>query len=81
MKRSIYSGPDEFSLAPMLSLLPVRSSVGNLAALHTSLFARYEKVKKVIDANEVGSSEAIMMSYLSEEAMLRQVLDWLLEQA
>ena len=77
IKRPLYSAPEEFSLSPLLSLLPQKGSVGKLAALTPSLLVRYEKVselhKNMSDAQDKSSLKKIS----AEEAMLRQVLEWL----
>jgi uncharacterized protein YPO0396 len=78
MKRPLYSRPDAFSLSPLLSLLPVQGKVGKLEALTSSLYARYERVahmKKDIPPDE--KNRDLQRRLTAEEAMLRQVLDWL----
>jgi hypothetical protein len=69
-RKSIYSPPDSFSLAPFLALLPVCGDIGKLEELTSSLYARYEKVANQEHA-ESGRARA------AEAAMLKQVLDWL----
>ena len=77
MKRSIISPPDSFSIAPLLALLPVRGRIGKLESLTSSLFARYEKVS-ALRSNLGNEVEREMVKRLdAEEAMLKQVLDWL----
>lgn len=79
MGRPHFSAPDSFSLFPMLALLPVRGSLKRLEQLTSSLYARYEKVtnlrKEIGVAGEV--DREVDKRLVSEEAMLRQVLDWL----
>lgn len=77
MKRSIFSPPDSFSIAPLLALLPVRGKIGKLEALTSSLFARYEKVS--VARRELGADveRETGKRLAAEEAMLKQVLDWL----
>ena len=76
-RRSLYSPPDAFSLSPLLSLLPVRGRVGGLAALTSSLYARYEKVQRLHREVGTDADRAAYRRYAAEEAMLKQVLDWL----
>lgn len=75
MRRSTYSGPDAFSTSPLLALLPVVGQVSKLPALTTSLFARYEKVKAQLE--EFSADRQTLRRYAVEEAMLKQVLDYL----
>ena len=76
MKRPIYSPPDPFSMLPLLSLLPSRGSIARLPDLMSSLFARFEHVAALRKSEE--DIEREMARRLSaEEAMLRQVLEWL----
>lgn len=77
MKRPLFSNPEEFSLSPLLALLPVRGKVGRLEALTSSLFARYEKVASQLKEPETENSPELKKRFSSEEAMLRQVLEWL----
>ena len=82
MKRSLYSEPDSFSLLPLVSLLPVLGKISKLESLTSSFYARYEKVKLLqseLNAGE-GQNKSLregVRRYSAEEAMLRQVLDWL----
>jgi hypothetical protein len=64
-------------LAPLLMLLPVRGKIGKLESLTSSLFARYEKVAALRRdmGDEVEPDVARRLG--AEEAMLKQVLDWL----
>jgi len=77
MKRPLYSSPEPFSLAPLLVLLPVRGKIGKLEALTSSLFARFEKVSAL--RREIGedAEREVVRRLAAEEAMLKQVLDWL----
>ena len=77
MRRSIFSPPDDFAIAPLLSLLPIRGKVGRLEALTSSLFARYEKVSSQLEESQGDSSSVNSRKLSAEEAMLKQVLDWL----
>lgn len=76
MKRPIYSGPDAFSLSPLLAVLPVKGRISALESLSASLFARYEKVRELESA---GSDDALELAQgrADERNMLREVLDWL----
>jgi len=71
-KRSLFSPPDDFSISPLLSLLPTRGDVNRLSSLNASLFARHEKV---VNSTSRGGEDSKRIA--SEEAMLRQVLEWL----
>ncbi len=76
MRKSVYSDPEPFSLSPLLSLLPVRGKVNRLPAFSTSLYARYENVKALLKNGESKTDLASYRKHAAEEAMLRQVLDW-----
>ena len=76
MKKSLYSRPESFTLSPLVSLLPVMGDVSQLEPLTSSLFARYERVIGLIGEIEKGGGN-VPKAYYSEQAMLRQVLDWL----
>lgn len=74
MKKPI-SGPiDPFALAPLLSVLPARGKTERLESFAASFFARYEKVRELRAQAVKKESER---QCAIEEAMLRQVLDWL----
>jgi hypothetical protein len=78
MKRSVFAAPDDFSLSPLLSLLPTKGKVGKLEALTSSLFARYEKVLNELDHVEFEDEVDKQRNKLTIEAeMLKQVLEWL----
>jgi hypothetical protein len=77
MKRSICDPPDPFSLSPLLPLLPVKGRVAGLAPLTTSLYARYEKVQALQKELSASEERDAARRFAAEEAMLRQVLDWL----
>ena len=74
MSTTIGSPPDPFSLSPLLSLLPSCGSVARLEGMVSSLFARAEKV---VQLREQGGSKELERRLACEEAMLRQVLEWL----
>jgi len=74
MSTTIGSPPDSFSLSPLLSLLPTCGSVARVEGMVSSLFARQEKV---VQLREQGGSKELERRLVCEEAMLRQVLDWL----
>lgn len=77
MKRSITGAPEPFALAPLLALLPVEGKLGKLESLTSSLYARYEKSQSVLRELGRGTNSAERQRYAAEEAMLKQVLDWL----
>ena len=77
MKKGLYSNPESFSLSPLLALLPVRGVVGELEKLTSSLFARYERVRALKRSLDEESLRGSQKRIVAEEAMLRQVLDWL----
>ena len=66
---------DDFSQAPMVSLLPVLSQVDRLKSLQSFIYARYEKVAILRESSGAGmsNSDAIQAEY----AMLLEILDWL----
>lgn len=77
MKKSILTPPDDFSLSPLLSLLPVKGKVGRLEALTSSLFARYEKVMADLRENDSEKEGTKHRRLSAEGEMLKQVLEWL----
>lgn len=77
MAESLYSPPDPFTLAPLLALLPVRGRIGALDALTNSLYARYEKVKQLQEEAVKAEDRENYRRLSSEQAMLKQVLEWL----
>jgi len=77
MKKSLISPPDSFSIAPLLALLPVRGKIGKLESLTSSLFARFEKVSALRGNLGTDVERELVKRLDAEEAMLKQVLDWL----
>lgn len=79
MKNTTYSPPEEFVHSPLLSLLPVAGTIGELERIRSSLYARYEKVtaikKNLLDSGERQSDLPARVKH--EEEMLRHVLEWL----
>jgi hypothetical protein len=77
MKRRLFSPPEQFSLSPLLALLPVLGKVDKLEGLTASLFARYEKVmalrKSVAEAGDTDNRRRLD----AEANMLSEVLAWL----
>ncbi|MCX6115592.1 MAG: hypothetical protein NTV65_10335 [Proteobacteria bacterium] len=74
MSGNVGGPPDPFSLSPLLSLLPSCGNLTRLENLVSSLFARHEKVETL---REEAKSKELERRYTAEEAMLRQILDWL----
>lgn len=74
MKRKLSIPPDMFAVSPMLALLPVLGQVGELDQLTTFFYARYEKVKTLIDNTGDNPNQRPLVAEL---AMLKQVLEWL----
>ena len=84
MSKNLYSPPEEFAVSPLFQLLPVRESLTQLKTLHSSLFARYEKVQlQITDLNnQTGNTEhrnIELKNLNSEEVMLKQVMEWIEE--
>jgi len=77
MKRLLYSSPEPFSLSPLLSLLPVMGKMGELEKLTASLYARYEKAAALKESLNTGSGQEGHQRIFAEEAMLKQILEWL----
>jgi hypothetical protein len=81
MKKAIFSRPDPYGLAPFTLLLPAGADISRLQGFTSSLFARYERVSALIkelesqNPPEEGAIEAGKLA--AEEAMLKQVLDYL----
>ncbi len=81
MKKSLVAPPDPFGLSPLALLLPVIGQVGGLTPLTSSLFARFEKVQalktEVSSGAGADSARTAFRRLAAEEAMLKEVLDWL----
>ncbi len=77
MKSNRYSGPESFSLSPLLALLPVKGQIAKLATLTASFYARYEKVTHLLAELEQGAEPEIKRRLNAELQMLKQVLDFL----
>jgi len=77
MKRSVCSEPEDFSVSPLLALLPRKGNAGKLALLTSSLYARYEKVSGLRRDLGDAAEKNTVKKLLAEEGMLRQVLEWL----
>lgn len=77
MKKSLLAQPDAFSIAPLLTLLPVAGEVSKLEPYASAFFARYDQVKSLRHFAETSGDSVMEQRYAVEEAMLRQVLDWL----
>ena len=77
MRKPLCTAPDDFSVSPLLALLPRKGNAGKLSVLGSSLYARFEKVAGL--RREIGDSadKAAIKRLSVEEAMLRQVLEWL----
>lgn len=75
MKKSSFVSPDEFASSPLLGILPTYGDVGKLSALMSSLYARFEKVNNLLERENVDSVD-LRRRLLVEQAMLKQVLDW-----
>jgi len=74
MSQTIGGPPDPFSLSPLLSLLPSLGKISRLEGLVSALFARSEKVAALRAQAESKDQER---RFAVEEAMLRQILDWM----
>lgn len=77
MKKSILVPPEAFSLAPLLTLLPVCGDISKLDPYASAFFARYDQVQGLRETASSSGDNDTEKRYASEEAMLRQVLDWL----
>ncbi len=77
MKRGILTPPDAFSIAPLLSLLPITGSISKLESYSSALFARFDQVSSLREGAKGAGETDLELRYGVEEAMLRQVLDWL----
>ena len=74
MSKNPFDVVEPFALSPLLALLPSMGGLGKLEALMSSLYARYEKVQLMKGESDQARDQKILAA---EEAMLRQVLDWL----
>lgn len=76
--KPLFEPSDLSTVYPLVSMLPARGSALKLRGLTSSLFARHERVRQLIDEPERGEvSPEARRRYLVEEAMLRQALEWL----
>lgn len=76
--KPLFEPSDPSSVFPLVSLLPARGTALKLRGLTSSLFARHERVRQAINELDRGEvSPEVRRRYLAEEAMLRQVLEWL----
>lgn len=76
--KPLFELPDTPLMYPIVTLLPDQGSVLKLRPLMSSLFARHERLRQAIaEADKLELAIEVRRRYLSEEAMLRQVLDWL----
>ena len=77
MKRPIFANVEDFSLSPLLAILPVRGDIRKIESLSSSIFARHERVTKLqgeaVEELDAGSRRRFEL----EAAMLKQVLEWL----
>ena len=77
MRKTMFSPPEDFSLSPLLAILPSKGNAAKLSEMNSSLYARYEKVamlhKELADLADKSSVKRI----ISEELMLKHVLEWL----
>jgi hypothetical protein len=71
-----FAKPDNFSVSPLLILLPRIGSVGRLETLVSPLYARYEKVSQLLSELDDSATSESRKRLVGEQAMLKQVLDW-----
>jgi hypothetical protein len=72
---SHYGSPDDFTMAPLLSLLPTIGDVTKLEGVTSSLYARYEKISQILrEAERAGQSP---QKFVRELDLLKEVLAWL----
>jgi len=74
MNKNPFDVVEPFALSPLLSLLPSMGGFGKLETLMSSFYARYENVQSLKAEGDQSRDQKILAA---EEAMLRQVLDWL----
>ena len=73
-----YSQPDEFTIAPLLILVPPQGNVNALDGFATSLYARFEKLSLTIRDLERGDQGGSNLErFITERDMIREVLSWL----
>jgi hypothetical protein len=72
-----YSQPDEFTIAPLLILVPPKGDVNALEGFATSLYARFEKLSLTIRELERGGQVGSLERFSIERDMIREVLAWL----
>lgn len=77
MKRSLFSAPEDFTMSPLLALLPVIGQVGKLEDLTASLYARHEKVVALKKSLALDGDSDPLRRLNSEASMLAHVLEYL----
>lgn len=76
--KPLFEPSDPTTVYPLFTMLPARGSALKLRGLTSSLFVRHERIRQLINEPEKGEvSSDVRRRYLTEEAMLRQVLEWL----
>lgn len=77
MSKNVLDQPDQFSMSPLLAILPDKGSLERLEGLTTSLYARYEKVSHLLRDIQESSAGDMRKRLVAEQVMLKLVLDWL----
>ena len=78
LKESTTHGtPEEFSSVPLLTLVPCVGSVTKLDSVTSALFARYQKIIRMIRESERSDQTPAIARFTRERGMLREVLEWL----
>jgi len=77
VKRPFQATPEDFSISPLLTILPKKGNTGNLSLFTSSLYARFEKVRELREEISDSEDKNSIKKVLAEEAMLKQVLEWL----
>lgn len=77
MRRSLFSAPEDFTLFPLLVLLPNCGELHDIKRLTSALFARLERVRGRKLGLQAGGSLETKNKLVVEELMLTKVLEWL----
>jgi len=75
MARSLIEPPDEFSINPLLSILPLAEGENDLSRYSSALYARFERAQSLHREGGRIADPVSAKRTAAEEQMLRQVLE------
>lgn len=76
MRKSLFAVPEDFSLFPLLVMLPRRGNIDQIKQLTSAFYARFERVQSRKRALEYDSDSELRQRLNAEEIMLTKVLEW-----